>query len=127
MSSRAPPAVDNRSCRRPRGRREPARIRRDQRIRVEAAAECTLAEDIRLITIRMIVAQEHIALVEMLAERIAAVILTYARVTSATVRVEKLGPGGAGVEIVRHPVSEVAKVHQLCPAGGAEANPKVGT
>jgi dihydroneopterin aldolase len=111
----------------------PARIRRDQRIRVEAAAECTLAEDIRdvfsydLITIRVIVAQEHIALVEMLAERIAAVILTYARVTSATVRVEKLGPGGAGVEIVRHPVSEVAKVHQLCPAGGAEANPKVGT
>jgi dihydroneopterin aldolase len=91
------------------------------------------AEDIRdvfsydLITdsIRMIVAQEHISLVEILAERIAALILTHPRATSATVRVEKLevGPGGAGVEIVRHRPTEVAKVHQLYPAAG-ETNPK---
>jgi len=96
-----------------------------------------MAEDIRdvfsydLITdaIRMIVAQEHIALVEMLAERIAALILMHPRVTSATVRVEKLevGPGGTGVEIVRHRATEVAKVHQLYPVAGAEANPKVAT
>ena len=53
--------------------------------------------------IRMIVAQEHIALVEMLAERIAALVLTHPRVASVTVRVEKLdvGPGAVGVEIVR--------------------------
>ena len=70
-----------------------------------------VVEDIRdvfsydLITdaIRMVIAQEHIALVEMLAERIAALILAHPRVTSTTVRVEKLevGPGAAGVEIVR--------------------------
>lgn len=92
-----------------------------------------LAEDIRdvfsydLITdsIRMIVAQEHIALVEMLAERIAALILTHPRVTSVTVRVEKLevGPGGTGVEIVRRRPSEIAKIHHLFPA----ADPKVAT
>jgi (5-formylfuran-3-yl)methyl phosphate synthase len=94
------------------------------------------AEDIRdvfsydLITdsIRMIVAQEHIALVEMLAERIAALILTHPRVTAVTVRVEKLevGPGGTGVEIVRRRPQEVAKVHHLYPAAG-EADPKVAT
>jgi (5-formylfuran-3-yl)methyl phosphate synthase len=96
-----------------------------------------MVEDIRdvfsydLITdaIRMVIAQEHIALVEMLAERVAALILMHPRVTSATVRVEKLevGPGGAGVEIVRHRANEVAKVHQLYPAAGGEANPKVAT
>lgn len=93
------------------------------------------AEDMRdvfsydLITdsIRMIVAQEHIALVEMLAERIAALILTHPRATTVTVRVEKLevGPGGTGVEIMRRRPAEVAKVHQLYPA--ADANPKKAT
>jgi dihydroneopterin aldolase len=79
-------------------------------------------------SIRMIVAEEHIALVEMLAERIAALILTHPRVTEVKVRVEKLevGPGGTGVEIVRRRPQEVAKVHQLYPAAG-EADPKVAT
>jgi (5-formylfuran-3-yl)methyl phosphate synthase len=96
-----------------------------------------LAEDIRdvfsydLITdsIRMIVAQEHIALVEMLAERIAALILTHPRVTSVTVRVEKLevGPGGAGVEIVRRRPAEIAKVHHLFPGAQNNGDPKAGT
>jgi FolB domain-containing protein len=94
------------------------------------------AQDIRdvfsydLITdsIRMIVAQEHISLVETLAERIAALILTHSRVTAVTVRVEKLevGPGGTGVEIVRRRLSEVAKVHLLYPAA-ADAQPKAVT
>jgi FolB domain-containing protein len=87
-----------------------------------------VAEDMRdvfsydLITdsIRMVAAQEHIALMETLAERIAALILTYPRVASVTVRVEKLdiGPGGVGVEIVRERPTEVAKVHHLFPAAG---------
>lgn len=95
------------------------------------------AQDIRdvfsydLITdsIRMIVAEEHISLVEMLAERIAALILTHRRVTCVTVRVEKLdvGPGGIGVEIVRRRASEVAKVHHLYPAATADSDPKVAT
>jgi len=116
-------------------REKPQNVRFNVDVKVRRADH--MAENIRdvfsydLITdsIRMIVAQEHIALVEMLAERIAAVILTHARVTSATVRVEKLevGPGGAGVEIVRHRASEMAKVHQLYPAVGADANPKVAT
>jgi dihydroneopterin aldolase len=96
-----------------------------------------VAEDIRdvfsydLITdsIRMIVAEEHILLVETLAERIAALILIHPRATSVTVRVEKLdvGPGGTGVEIVRHRPSEFAKVHHLYPAAAAETDPKAAT
>ena len=70
--------------------------------------------------IRMVAAQEHIALLETLAERISALILTYPRVASVTVRAEKLdiGPGAVGVEIVRERHAEVAKVHQLYPAAG---------
>jgi dihydroneopterin aldolase len=77
-------------------------------------------------SIRMIVAQEHIALVEMLAERIAAVVLTHPRVASATVRVEKLdvGPGSVGVEIKRERPAEAAKVHHLYPVAASESEPK---
>jgi (5-formylfuran-3-yl)methyl phosphate synthase len=77
-------------------------------------------------SIRMIVAQEHIALVEMLAERIAAVVLTHPRVASATVRVEKLdvGPGAVGVEIMRERPTEAAKVHHLFQVAAAESDPK---
>ena len=79
-------------------------------------------------SIRMIVAEEHIALVEMLAERISALLLTHPRVTGVTVRVEKLevGPGGIGIEIVRRRTADVAKVHHLYPAAG-EADPIVAT
>jgi (5-formylfuran-3-yl)methyl phosphate synthase len=68
-------------------------------------------------SIRMVAAQEHIAFLETLAERIAALILTYPRVAGVTVRVEKLDIG-AGVEIVRERRAEVAKVHHLFPAAG---------
>lgn len=96
-----------------------------------------LAEDMRDVvsydliadSIRMVAAQEHIALVEALAERIAALILTHPRVTSVTVRVEKLevGSGAAGVEIVRHRPAEIAKVHHLYPTATAAGDPKVAT
>jgi dihydroneopterin aldolase len=81
--------------------------------------------DIITDSIRMIVAQAHIPLVEMLAERIAAVLLAHPRVTSATVRVEKLnlGPGGVGVEIIRERPAEAAQVHRLFPAA-SERDPK---
>jgi FolB domain-containing protein len=95
-----------------------------------------VAEDMRdvfsydLITdsVRMVAAQEHIALMETLAERIAALILTYPRVASIAVRVEKLdiGPGAVGVEITRERPVEVAKVHHLYPAAGF-GNPKAAT
>ncbi len=102
---------------------------------VKALRADHIAKDMRdvvsydLITdsVRMIIAQNHISLVETLAERIAALILTHPRVSSVTVRVEKLevGPGAAGVEILRHRPAEVAKVHHLYPAATAAADPKV--
>jgi (5-formylfuran-3-yl)methyl phosphate synthase len=69
-------------------------------------------------SIRMIVAEEHIALVETLAERISALLLTHPKVNGVTVRVEKLqvGPGGAGIEVVRRRIADVAEVQQLYPA-----------
>jgi dihydroneopterin aldolase len=79
-------------------------------------------------SIRMIVADEHIPLVEMLAERISGVLLSHPRVTSVVVRVEKLevGPGGTGVEIVRRKSADVAKVRHLYPAS-VETDPKAAT
>jgi dihydroneopterin aldolase len=67
--------------------------------------------------IRIIVAQEHIAFLETLAERVAALVLDHPRAVSVTVRVEKLdvGPGGVGVEIVRERPADVARVHHLYP------------
>jgi dihydroneopterin aldolase len=84
--------------------------------------------DVILDGIRMIVAQEHVALVETLAERVAALILTQHRVVSVTVAVEKLdvGPGAVGVEIVRKRSAESAKVRAL-HAPGSESDPKVAT
>jgi dihydroneopterin aldolase len=81
--------------------------------------------DIITDSIRIIVAQAHIPLVEMLAERIAAVLLAHPRVTTATVRVEKLnlGPGSVGVEITRERPAEAAQVHRLFPAA-SERDPK---
>lgn len=77
--------------------------------------------------IRMIVAREHIPLIETLAERIAALILAYPRVVSVTVRAEKLdvGPGAVGVEIVRERPPEVARVHHLYPVAVRENDPKI--
>jgi len=111
-----------------------------QRVRFDVDAQVLRAdhvpEDMRdvvsydLITdsIRMIIAQEHISLIETLAERIAALVLTHPRVTSVTVRAEKVeaGPGGVGVEIVRRRPKEIAKVHQLYPAA-ASIDPKAAT
>jgi FolB domain-containing protein len=115
-------------------RTKPQKVRFNIEARIYRADR--VAEDMRdvfsydLITdsVRMVVAQEHIALMETLAERIAALILTYPRVASITVRVEKLdvGPGAVGVEIMRERPVEVAKVHHLYPAAGL-GNPKAAT
>lgn len=70
--------------------------------------------------VRMLVAEGHVALVETLAERIAAAVLTHPRVASVTVRIEKLdvGPGSVGVEIVRER-SQQSRVRLYAAAGGA--------
>jgi (5-formylfuran-3-yl)methyl phosphate synthase len=77
-----------------------------------------LSYDVIMDAIRLIAAQEHVPLVETLAEQIATVLLARPRVVSVKVRVEKLdvGPGGVGIEITRERQTEVAKVHQLYPA-----------
>jgi dihydroneopterin aldolase len=74
--------------------------------------------------IRMIVAQEHIALLETLAERIAALVLASARVSGVTVRVEKLdvGSGAVGVEIRRERAAEAANVRHIYPIATARAD-----
>lgn len=111
-----------------RERDKPQNVRFSVDVRVARAGHAP--EDMRdvfsydLITdsIRMIVAQEHVALVETLAERVAAVVLAHPRVASVTVRVEKLevGPGAVGVEITRERPAEAAKVHRLFPAAGSD-------
>ena len=81
-----------------------------------------LSYDLIMDAIRMVAAREHVALVEMLAERIAAVLLDHPRVMSVTVRVEKLevGPGAVGVEITRQRQTEVANVYQLYPTAAGK-------
>jgi len=84
--------------------------------------------DVIIDGIRVLVAREHFAFIEMLAECIAAFALSHPRVSSVTVRVEKLevGPGGVGVEITRERSAEVAKVHHLYPAAVREVDPTTG-
>ena len=91
--------------------------------RAAADMRHVLSYDVIMDAIRLVVAREHIALVEALAERIAEFLLVHPRVVSVTVRVEKLdlGPGSVGVEITRQRQSEVADVYQLYPTAAAKA------
>lgn len=105
-------------------RDQPQDVRFDVEVDVQRAPHA--AEDMRdvfsydvvLDAIRMIVARTHIALLETLAEKIAAVVLADDRVMKVRIRIEKLnvGAGGVGVEIVRERAAESARVHQLYPA-----------
>jgi dihydroneopterin aldolase len=103
------------------------RVRFDVDVRVlrQSHAPAGMADvfsyDIITDLIRMIAAREHVALVEGLAETIAARLLTYPRVASVTVRVEKLdtGPGGVGIEITRERPAEAATVVSLSRSGEA--------
>jgi FolB domain-containing protein len=83
-----------------------------------------LSYDIITDGIRMVAAQEDIALLETLAERIAAVVLSHARAAGVTVRVEKLdvGSGTVGVEIRRtRPATADARPLYSLAAGGDKA------
>jgi dihydroneopterin aldolase len=110
-------------------REKPQRVRFN--VDIDVVRLGYVAEDIRdvlsydLVTdgICMLIAKEHIPLVETLAERIAKVVLSYPRVARVTVRVEKLdiGVGAVGVEITRN--REVAQLSQTAP-NKAEIDPK---
>jgi (5-formylfuran-3-yl)methyl phosphate synthase len=73
--------------------------------------------DLIIDAIRTLVEQDHIVLVETLAENIAQRILQHGDILAATVRVEKLdlGPAAVGVEITRKRAAEKAQVQQLFP------------
>jgi dihydroneopterin aldolase len=81
-----------------------------------------LSYDVIMDAIRIVAGSGHVPLVETLAERIADCLLNYPRVTSVTVRVEKLevGPGAVGVEIIRDRQADVAKVYQLYPSAAGK-------
>jgi FolB domain-containing protein len=111
----------------------------EQRVRFDIEAQISrsgrAAEDMRdvvsydLLTdgIRLLVDGDHIPLLETLAERIAALVLSHPRVLRVRVKLEKLdvGPGGVGIEITRERAAEVAKVHALYPAARTPGDPKV--
>jgi dihydroneopterin aldolase len=110
-------------------RERPQRVRFN--IDLDVARLGYVPEDIRdvlsydLVTdgIRMIIAREHILLVETLAERIAKVVLSYPRVSRVIVRVEKLdtGVGAVGVEITRNGTTDSVVPSQVAPS---KADPK---
>jgi dihydroneopterin aldolase len=112
-----------------RERGKPQRVRFN--IEVELTQPPHAARDIRdvlsydVVTdgIRMIVAREHIGLLETLVERVAALVLAHDWALRTTIRAEKLDviAGGVGVEITRERPDEVAKVHELFPVAGSKA------
>jgi len=74
-----------------------------------------LSYDVITDGIRLIAAEGHVPLVEMLAERVADFVLGHPQVQRVTVKVEKLqvGSGRVGVEITRQRAKSVAKIYQL--------------
>jgi (5-formylfuran-3-yl)methyl phosphate synthase len=80
-----------------------------------------LSYDIVTDGIRMVAAQDDVALLETLAERIAGVVLAHARAAGVTVRVEKLdvGSGTVGVEIrrMRSATADARPLHSLVTGG----------
>ncbi len=90
--------------------------------RAAADMRHVLSYDVIIDAIRLVVAREHIALVETLAERVAELLLARPRVLSVTVQIEKLdlGPGSVGVEITRERQSDVANVYQLYPTAAGK-------
>jgi dihydroneopterin aldolase len=72
--------------------------------------------------IRMLVDAGHVAFVETLAERIAAIVLAHPRVSKVSVKVEKLdaGPGIVGVAIERTRETATANVGRIFPQAAAE-------
>jgi dihydroneopterin aldolase len=76
--------------------------------------------------IRLLVAEGHVALVETLAERIAALVLAHPRVTRVAVRVQKLdtGSGVVGVEIERTARGAVGSAVPLLAEGAAGRSSK---
>lgn len=83
-----------------------------------------LSYDVITDAIRRIVAEGHVELVEVLAERVAGAVLGQPRVVKVTVRVEKLdtGPATVGVEITREKTAEAAILRHRAPAASSDSS-----
>jgi dihydroneopterin aldolase len=81
-----------------------------------------LSYDVITDAIRRIIAEGHVELVEVLAERVAGAVLGESRVVKVTVRVEKLdtGPATVGVEITREKTAEAAILRHPAPAASSD-------
>jgi dihydroneopterin aldolase len=81
-----------------------------------------LSYDVITDAIRRIVAEGHVELVEVLAERVAGAVLGQPRVSKVVVGVEKLdtGPAAVGVEITREKTAEAAILRHPAPAATGE-------
>ena len=92
-----------------------AEVRR--RARAADDMEGVFSYDVITDAIRSLAHSEHIAVVETLAEHIAAAVLENEAVRGVVVRVEKLdvGPGSVGIEIERRKSVETASVLELFP------------
>ncbi|MGE0212995.1 MAG: (5-formylfuran-3-yl)methyl phosphate synthase [Parvibaculaceae bacterium] len=92
-----------------------AEVRR--RSRAADDMEGVFSYDVITDAIRAIAGSEHIAVVETLAERIAAAVLEHESVRGVVVRVEKLdvGPGSVGIEIERRKSADTASILELFP------------
>ena len=83
-----------------------------------------LSYDVITDAIRSIVAEGHVELVEVLAERVAGAVLGQPRVAKVVVRVEKLdiGPAAVGVEITREKTTEAAILRHPAPAASSDSS-----
>ncbi|MBV9139279.1 MAG: dihydroneopterin aldolase [Hyphomicrobiales bacterium] len=83
-----------------------------------------LSYDVITDAIRRIVAEGHVELAEVLAERVAGAVLGQPRVAKVVVRVEKLdiGPAAVGVEITREKTAEAAILRHPAPAASSESS-----
>jgi len=84
--------------------------------------------DLVVDAIKLILSRGHVALVETLAEQIAAALLSHTQVVALKVRVEKLDvlDGCVGIEIKRERAAETARVHQIFPGLADLSGAKTG-
>ncbi len=116
-------------------RNEPQRVRFNvvaevrRRTRSGDDMEGLFSYDVITDAIRSIVSAGHVAVVETLAEKIAAAALEHEAVRGVVVRVEKLdiGPGAIGIEIERRKGSEAANILELFPTSIGSAGPKAAS
>jgi dihydroneopterin aldolase len=104
-----------------RERNAPQRVRFDVEVLVARSGAAThdmrdvFSYDVISDGIRLLIGDGHIPLVEMLAERIAAMLLAYPRVVKVAVRIEKLDTGSGCVGVAIERTRESAEANAVLP------------